>query len=249
MVIFTIFILQVNQVFISVIYMYKMHYLSDHSNTSWTLHNFTNRLRCFSIYIMQGDTNRRPVDDVVSQSHHNRDYLDNRLGKHKKHWVRWTVVVLVILLGAAIIYYFIQKNGDNNTLPYPISQQTAGLLGFDIYYPNQKLLPQGYTLNKNSFSDNDQAIIYTVSYGNNQKIVFSDQAKPSTDDLETFVAKNMPLSATYQTAVGKATIGAINAQSVVSLPTNTNAWLIITAPGNINQNQLNQLLNSIELAK
>jgi len=59
----------------------------------------------------------------------------------------------------------------------------------------------------------------------------------------------MPLHTTLNTNVGVATIGALNNQSVVSLPTNTNAWLLITAPGNTNQDNLKTIIKSLELAK
>ena len=154
-------------------------------------------------------------------------------------------LILIILIGLGI-YFF--KNNNNNTLPYPISKEAVQQLGFDIYYPNPKLLPSGYELNTGSFSSTNQVLIYSVSYGN-KKIVFSDQAKPSYDQLLSFVNDNLSLNTTYSTNIGTATIGAIKSQTVISLPTNTNSWLIITGPQNINQDDLDEVLSAIELAK
>ena len=189
--------------------------------------------------------------NAIRQYHQNQINSRSKLNPRKRKRLKLMMICvpIILILAAGITYYFIEKNHSNNTLPYPISSQTAGLLGYDIYYPNQKLLPPGFNLNKNSFYDSDQAIIYSVSYGNGQKIVFSDQAKPTSAQLQSFYAKNMPLHSTFNTNIGVATLGAINLQSVVSLPTNSNAWLIVTAPGNINQNELRAVINSIEIAK
>lgn len=209
---------------------------------------------------MQGDIDRpvrkpaqaRPVaTDVIRQYHQSQiNPPASPRRRPRRLNLRWTALAVIILVLVSVAtYYFIKSRASSNSLPYPISAQTAGLLGYAIYYPNQKLLPPGYTLNRNSFYDSDQAILYTVSYGNNQKIVFSDQAKPSIGAIESFYQKNIPLNLTYQTNIGTATIGAIKNQTLVSLPTDTNAWLLITAPNDINQNQLNQVLKSIEIAK
>ncbi len=162
-------------------------------------------------------------------------------------------LIVGLVLGLAIVLstiYLLGRNTKNSqTLPLPISKSSAQLLNYDIYYPDQKLLPSGYTLDKNSFNSTDQAFVYSVSYGNNQKIIFSDQTKPTTSQIQSFYAKAIPLHNTLKTNVGAAAIGIIKFQTVVSLPTNTNAWIIATAPLNINQTQLNQVIKSIKPAK
>jgi hypothetical protein len=44
-------------------------------------------------------------------------------------------------------------------------------------------------------------------------------------------------------------MGAISDENVVSIPTNTNAWLIVTAPSDINQGSLDQVIKSVEIAR
>jgi len=176
------------------------------------------------------------------------DELKETRPKHKMltlYSIFSSLIIIIILIGLGV---YIIKQHDNIYLPYPISKQAAEQLGFNIYYPNSKLLPSGYILNKGSFSSTSQVLIYSVSYGN-QKIVFSDQPKPTYNQLLSFVNNNIPLNTTFSTSVGTATIGAIKNQTVVSLPTNSDSWLIITSPESINQNDLDQVLSSIELAK
>jgi hypothetical protein len=201
---------------------------------------------------MQGETNR-PVIRPLPRTHIDSIYAPNQpivpQKDHKPKRLKWLfiAIAIVLVIAAAATHHFVTKN--NNVLPLPIDKASAQTLGFDIYYPNQKLLPEGYVLDKKSFYYSNQTIIYSVIYGNNQKIIFSDQVKPSSADLQDFNAKNIPLHTTENTSIGTATLGAIGSQSIASLPTKTNAWLIITAPGDINQQVLDKVLNSVEIAK
>jgi hypothetical protein len=164
---------------------------------------------------------------------------------------RWPYVALglgVVVIVAGLVVWFVTKQ-PAGTLPYPIPKSEAKQLGFDIYYPSQKLLPNGYNLNKSSFETTNQVLIYSVYYGNGKKIVFSNQAKPTNAQIQDFYTRDLPLSTTLQTSIGLATIGAVNLQTIVSIPTTTNAWLIATAPGDINQQALDKVIKSIEIAK
>jgi len=171
--------------------------------------------------------------------------------KKRRIFNRWSIlfVVILIIISGAVSYYLLVYKKQNSALPYPLSKQTQGLLGFDIYYPDQNLLPDGYQINMNSFSYSDQTVIYSVSYGNGQKILFSIQSKPTDAQIAQFYAKNMPLRTTYTTPNGTATVGAINGRSVISLPTKTNAWILATAPGNINQDSFKQTVSAIKLSR
>lgn len=153
-------------------------------------------------------------------------------------------IAVVLILG--LIYLL---NKKSNYLPYPISEQAVKQLGFNIYYPDRQLLPGGYSLNMNSFSSANQVLIFSVSYNNNQNIVFSEQMKPSDSRIQTFYSKYIPLNTSLSTSIGVATIGAITTQTIASLPTNTNTWIIITAPRNINQAKLGQVIKAIEISK
>jgi hypothetical protein len=177
----------------------------------------------------------------------NRDELLRPSRKISK-WPYITLGLGIIIILTGLTVWFVNKQ-PTGTLPYPISKSEAKRLGFDIYYPSQKLLPTGYTLDKGSFYITNQVIIYSVSYGTDHKIIFSDQAKPIYSQIQAFYTKDLPLNTTFQTSIGTATIGAINLETVVSVPTKTNAWLIATAPGDIDQNQLDQVIKALELAR
>lgn len=164
----------------------------------------------------------------------------SQIRKNKRLILILIGAILLILIGGFGTWFYVYKN--SSLVPKSISQSVT----FPVYYPNPKKLPKGYTLNLNSFKTPiKNGVTYTVSYGNGKKIVFSIQLKPSGSTIQTFVGNYMPLRTAYQTAVGEAEIGAYNLKTLVSLPTNSNSWIIITAPPNINQRQLEQVLSAI----
>lgn len=149
-------------------------------------------------------------------------------------------IAIVILVIGAVLGGWVYSHRD--TSPIPKSIQKA--VNFPIYYPDPKKLPAGYSLDINSFSTSGQAVVYQVNNGST-KLVFSLQQKPSDQALQQFYTQHIPLHTTVQTVVGTATIGAIGTQTVVSLPTAKGSWILITAPGNYDQNKLKSILMSI----
>jgi hypothetical protein len=128
----------------------------------------------------------------------------------------------------------------------------AGLqqrVSFPIYYPDPKKLPAGYTLIPSSFhleGSNSEAVLYTVSYSGNKKLVFTIQQKPSSHELANFVKLYIPVHRIVATVAGIATVGSINQQTVVSLPTDTKAWILVTGPSDLyGTDQLSQVLKAI----
>lgn len=129
----------------------------------------------------------------------------------------------------------------------PIPESIQRSVSFSLYFPDSNKLPFGYSLDKNSFSSNGQAVLYTVNRGNT-RLIFTIQSRPTNLQIQSFYTNHMPLHNNVNTPVGTAAIGVINNETVASLPTDSNAWILITAPINFNQNLLNQTLQSITKA-
>lgn len=166
---------------------------------------------------------------------------------NKKRWLIVFLVTVVVILIALGIFLYLKVN--NGLLPDPIKSSVSKTLPYNIYYTDQKKLPSGYYLDPSSFQvTSDGAVTYNVNYGNNQTLYFSLEKKISSNQLNTFYTNYIPLHLTKSSPVGTATIGVIHNQTVVSIPTNTNTWIIITAPLNYDQKNLQQVLNSISLA-
>ena len=159
----------------------------------------------------------------------------------RKRWIFGVLILLILSAGAASGWIFTHRDKS----PVPKSVQSA--VSFPIYYPDQKKLPNGYTLDTGSFSaGQDNAVIYKIHYGDNKTIAVTVQVKPPSSALQNFYSTRIPLHTTVNTSVGTATVGAIGTQTIVSLPTNGNSWLLITAPGNIDQSQLKQVLQAFK---
>jgi hypothetical protein len=177
----------------------------------------------------------------------------HRKKPHKKRRLVLLIVVLVLIIGAAgggIWYHRHHKAVPAPISTSPVPKAVAQAVNFPIYYPDPKKLPAGYSLNSSSFTVAvKNGVSYSVSYGNGKKLVFSVQTKPSDAELQTFNSSYIPLRIDYQTPVGQAEIGAYNdhgkVETLVSLPTNTNAWIVITCPYDINQADLKQILSSL----
>jgi hypothetical protein len=151
------------------------------------------------------------------------------------------IVALVALAGAGL---------SLTHHPYdPVPKNIRNAVKFNMYFPNPAQLPAGYNLDINSFSKSSQAVLYTVSYGSNSHLIFTVQRKPSSADIQGFYKNHLPLTIPIQTHVGTAALGVLQNETVISLPTNTNSWIIMTAPLNANQNTLKQVMKAITLAQ
>lgn len=172
--------------------------------------------------------------------------LNRKLVSKKKNYPHLLtailILVVIVVIGGLGTWFFLHKNSS------PVPKTISQAVDFPVYYPNPKNLPSGYSLNLGSFNlPVKNGVTYKVSYGNGKNIVFSLQPKLSASDYQTFEGNYLPLKTPYQTPIGQAEIGAYNLETLVSLPVSgSNTWIIITAPGNINQDQLQQVLSSLK---
>ena len=188
------------------------------------------------------------VAHPVAHSHEPAEKTAPKPGGISKHGLALFVGgVLVILAAAGGSYWYVSRNSS------PVPRNIQSKVDFPIYYPDQKKLPTGYRLNPDSFkAPQANGVVYEVDYGNGKRMVFSVQPKPSDNALQTFNSSYIPLRTDYQTPSGTAEIGAYNdngkitTETLVSLPTNDKTWLLITAPYDINQAQLKQVLSSLK---
>jgi hypothetical protein len=157
------------------------------------------------------------------------------------------VILLLVAVAGVGIWLHWRHNPppalkQSNPVPLSIRQSVS----FPVYYPDPKKLPNGYSLNTGSFSSPvKNGVRYSVNYDNHKKIVFSVQAKPSDNELQTFNSSFIPLRIDYQTSVGQAEIGAYHTQTLVSLPISNGPWVVITAPQDISQDELKAVLRSL----
>ena len=152
-------------------------------------------------------------------------------------WLLLGLALVAALIWGALQFWQIVSN------PVPASIRRAA--GFNIYYPLSSKLPAGYKLDSSSFKSSDSAVLYRISGGGGQLVV-SEQKKPGDDQIALFYKNYMPLHNDVQLSIGKAAIGVIGQQTVVSIPTDNDSWILITAPRDINQDTLKTILNSLK---
>ena len=153
-------------------------------------------------------------------------------------------IIVLAVIGVGFLYFH-QRSVTYD--PVPLNVRTA--VPFNIYVPDPAKLPAGYSLDTQSFSTGNDAVVYKIHGLNGQAIIVTVQQKPSNDAIQAFYKAHMPLSIPISTNVGSAALGALNSETVVSLPTSTNAWLLMTAPSDVNQAQLKQVTQAMMLAQ
>lgn len=210
---------------------------------------------------VMADLNRKLVMDIVAQQPAPEPPktkegifrgLRNRLSGSrfiKKSVYIFSAVIAVLAIATGVILYFHSTGTQTDALSKLIPQTIRQQVPFNLYIPDPSKLPLGYTLNIQSFSYGNDALLYKIGYGENQNLIVTVQQKPSDAAIKQFYKVHMPLTIPIQTNVGDAALGVLNNETVVSLPTNTNAWLLMTAPFNANQSQVKRVIQTMTLAK
>lgn len=171
-----------------------------------------------------------------SESHISRKYL-------------YAGFVLVIICAGVILVGFAHRPKAKSAFASsPVPPAISRAVGFLVYYPASDKLPRGYSLDKKSFilSPQKNGVAYAVKYGDGNKIEITIQSKPSDSELQSATNNFIPLHNELQTPVGQAEIGAYNnhgqTETFVSLPVTNGPWIIMTAPYDIDQSQLKQVV-------
>jgi hypothetical protein len=155
--------------------------------------------------------------------------------KRKSHKRITLAIVMLCSLAVVIVLSIIaftssRKESPHNKkqsfVPSSISQRVP----FPIYYPDPNKLPSDYSFDRASFSTNGEVVVYSVSYKHDKKIAFTLQKKPSSNELDSFYSKQIPLRTEIKTDLGTAAVSSINNQRFLSFPIGTDVWLIATAP-------------------
>jgi hypothetical protein len=166
-------------------------------------------------------------------------------------------IALIAILAAAIFFGTqYQKNHYSPAARAVAAAKKSGNIDFPVYYPEEAKMASGYTFDLSSIKQPQEGILlYEVDYSTGKKIIITEQKRPSDSEIQNFYANFIPIRVKMSTKFGTAEVGAhsINSKgspkTVVSLPMNDSTagpWLLITAPYDVNQDQLRQVLNSLK---
>lgn len=156
------------------------------------------------------------------------------------------VLIFVLVVSGLVIGMHDMFGGHTSLVP----QEIQSAVDFSIYYPDSKGVPAGYALDTKSFKlAQPGVVLFAVTYDNGKDITFSEQRQPSSSDIDKFVSSYIPINTSLQLTFGQAKIGAYgsapNIRTVASLPIHNGPWLIVTAPSNVNHDDLAKILQSL----
>lgn len=163
-----------------------------------------------------------------------------------RRWLIIGAVTVVVVGGATGGALWVRQNqikkANSCLFPAAIQEQVSNLT---LFCPNPKRLPKGMSADLAGASAGGGAVIYIVHDGA-ATISISQQKQPTDSQLNTFTANVIPLYITLPTALGTARIGATQNQSLASLPTKQQTWMLVATPKNYSIDRLSALLKSLQ---
>lgn len=162
-------------------------------------------------------------------------------------------LTLCILLGAVLVggFFGVRLIRRSAKPESPVPTSISSGVSFPIYYPDEKKLPSGYSLDQSSFSVQQKGVLYRVNKDSSIKLTFSVQAKPVDSEIQNFYTNIIPLRNHLLSSLGPVEVGAYNnkgtIQSVISIPISTDpTWVIITGPQDLAEDDIKQIVESLK---
>ena len=153
----------------------------------------------------------------------------------RKRLVITGIVILLLAIGTGLFLHL--RHSD------PIPAAIRQSLKFSLPHPTK--LPDGYSLDRQSFSAKNNVLTFTVSNTAKQRIAFSIQARPQTFDFTAFYSKGLSGTFNFTTPTGEAAIGTANNQTIGSLLT-TDSWVLVTSNRQIQNQELQVILKNMK---
>lgn len=151
------------------------------------------------------------------------------------------LLALVVTTAGGSYWYF----AHNTKVPIPASVRSE--VNFPLMYPSK--LPNGFSIDKNSFSVKSGVVLFSANDANGTKIAFTVQPRPSTFAFDTFYKQGLSDATTFDTPVGQAAIGNVNGHPLGSLATDQSWLLVSSVSDKIGSSSLRQTLQSVKLAR
>jgi hypothetical protein len=114
---------------------------------------------------------------------------------------------------------------------------------FPLYVPKE--LPNGYTLDPNSFQIKDDVLFFWIKNGS-KKIIFAEEVRPIGFDFQAFYRQQMGHPRSIPNAPYSSVIGTIQDGVLLSI-TEDQTWLLVTGQGASQQDMQSLALNMVRL--
>lgn len=155
---------------------------------------------------------------------------------------RGYALFFAIVFSLALLLFGLHWLRNRQPAPSPIPASIRSSAHFPLYYPQP--LPPGFSLITDSFSANNQAVIYQIQAPGDVKVSVSLQAIPKGFNFEDFYRQTLREPKTDLLPIGSATYGKLNRGVMVSLET-TRTWIIINSIAPLDYDQLKLLASSL----
>lgn len=147
-------------------------------------------------------------------------------------------VVLGVVVGGVIILFLRLHDGGQGAV---IPRTYADAVNFPLYQPAG--LPNSFSMDKNSFSANQNVLSYTYKYQKDKQIVVNIQALPPGFDSSAFNPTKQ-----FSTNIGTAYL-ADTGTRVTAAVVNSKSLILVNAPSGINADIMEQFIDSLQPAK
>ncbi len=166
----------------------------------------------------------------------------------RKHWhpnrkffiiVITLTAIIVLILGILLVKNELAHRAVISQIPVDILERAE----FPLYVPQQ--LPDGFSLDKDSFSFQQNVATFVVTYNYSKKLVFTEQAKPSGVDVKGLYSSLFRFSQPISTPHGQVYIGrSVSGTTSASLVTD-HTWILAATDGGINHANLEQIMQQL----
>jgi len=127
--------------------------------------------------------------------------------KKRRKLVAAGIIVAVIVIMAAGAWLLLIKKGSD-----PVPKNISQAVNFPVYYPSP--VPQGYRLEKNAFSVQDDIVFYHLVDGDSTIVISEQTSPPNPLDL-----KSTPGFGEVPSTAGEAAAGLVNGSPVAIVVT------------------------------
>jgi hypothetical protein len=144
---------------------------------------------------------------------------------HKRLVIITIIIVLLALAGSTAWWFF--KVRDVGPIPKKYTRD----LKIKLYYPTR--LPEGYSVNVNSFERQDDVLIFSIKAPNGKNVAVAQQAIPPDAPARTNKRTPIPLPSekSFQTGIGAAQISLWGDKFVSDIITSGGTWIIMNVSG------------------
>lgn len=152
------------------------------------------------------------------------------MNEHSQFWQKKNLVIIVtscvILSGLVVGLWFFMLR-DTGLIP----RKYARGLDITLYYPT--LLPDGYTVDRQSFQRKENTLIFSITAPGGRNIAVSQQAAPpdATVKQTTPSPIAIPGEKNFYTGIGQAHISLWGDKYVSDITTAEGTWIILNATG------------------